>query len=105
MKIEIEEEELRRLLETVEVISNAPVRLDFPAFADALADIDYVVEGARLTFGIPRVPVALEVQRANMAKDRAPGNAPGTPAKAVKPPGWQPPDIEGVLRRAGWRGR
>lgn len=36
--------------------------------ADALADLDYVVEGTRLEFGILGQPVADEVHRANMTK-------------------------------------
>lgn len=82
--------------------ARADIRLDLPKFADALADVDYVVEGTRLTFGIPRVLVARAVQEANMAKQAAFGNEPGKPAKAVKPEGWTPPDIAGVLRAHGW---
>lgn len=42
--------------------------VDLEATADALADIDYVVEGMRLSFGINGAPIAREVHRANMAK-------------------------------------
>ena len=68
------------------MIQQCPIGGDMPELADGLADLDYVVEGTRLEFGIDGGPVAEEVHRANMAK----------------PPGWTPPDIAGVLRRQGW---
>ncbi len=83
-------------------------RTDIVEVADACADIDYVVEGLRLEFGINGAPVALEVQRSNMAKcvdgklvlahlgDMNEG-------KVLKPAGWTPPDIAGVLRDQGWK--
>src|ERR1700690_846265 len=73
--------------------------LDLPAFADALADIDYVVEGARLEFGINGSPIADEVHRANMAKVGGPKRADG---KHMKPVGWTPPDVAGELVKQGW---
>jgi predicted HAD superfamily Cof-like phosphohydrolase len=72
-------------------------RVDIVKAADALADIDYVVEGTRLTYGIPRQAVANEVQRSNMAK--AGGTHDPVTGKLQKPPGWTPPDIDGVLAR------
>lgn len=62
--------------------------------ADALADIDYVVQGAALTFGIPHDAVFDEVHRSNLAKVGGPVRADG---KKLKPEGWTPPDIAGVL--------
>lgn len=66
--------------------------------ADALGDLDYVVEGTRLTWGIPRQAVADEIQRSNMAKVGGPRD-PNT-GKQLKPANWTPPDIAGVLGRA-----
>jgi predicted HAD superfamily Cof-like phosphohydrolase len=76
-------------------------RVDLPAMADALADLDYVVEGARLEFGIDGGPIAEEVQRANMSKF-GPGSWKREDGKQMKPPDWTPPDIEGVLQAQGW---
>jgi len=70
------------------------IKVDLPEFADGLADLDYVVEGCRLEFGINRYPIAAEVQRANMAKVGGPTREDG---KRLKPPGWTPPNIAGVL--------
>lgn len=71
--------------------------------ADALADLDYVIEGMRLEFGIDGKPIADEVHRSNMSKldgvalKRADG-------KVLKSSRYQPPDIAGELKRQGWRG-
>lgn len=44
-------------------------------------------------------PLWQDVHRANMAKTTGPVRADG---KRLKPEGWQPPDIAGVLRVQGW---
>ena len=73
---------------------------DLPALADAMADLDYVVEGTRLAFGIDGRPIAWEVHRANMAKIGGPRREDG---KILKPEGWEPPDIVGRLKDQGWK--
>lgn len=77
-----------------EFIIYAPVKVDLVALADALGDIDYVVEGCRLEFGIDGGPIADEIHRSNMAKRGGPKRPDG---KHMKPEGWKPPDIAGVL--------
>lgn len=79
----------------------ADVRVDLPELADALADLDYVVEGTRLEFGIDGAPIAAAVHAANMRKADGPIAPNG---KRLKPPGWTPPDVAGELRRQGWKG-
>jgi predicted HAD superfamily Cof-like phosphohydrolase len=76
------------------------IRVDLVSLADGLADLDYVVEGTRLEFGIDGAPIAAEVHRANMTKVGGPNREDG---KRLKPPGWTPPDIEGELRKQGWK--
>jgi predicted HAD superfamily Cof-like phosphohydrolase len=73
-----------------------------PSVADALADLSFVTIGANDVWGIPGDAVWEEVCRANMAKLGGPKHP--VTGKALKPPGWTPPDIEGVLQRAaeGW---
>lgn len=78
-----------------EVMAAKP-RVDLVAAADALADIIYVVEGTNLEFGIDGKEVFEEVHRSNMAKAGGPVREDG---KRLKPPGWKPPDVAGVLRR------
>jgi predicted HAD superfamily Cof-like phosphohydrolase len=79
------------------------IRVDMVDFADALADLDYVAEGARLTFGIDGAPIAAEVHRSNMAK-LGPDGKPiiREDGKRLKPPGWTPPDIDAELKKQGW---
>jgi len=83
--------------------------VDWPEFADALGDLDYVIEGTRLTFGIPRLAVAFAIQEANMAKTRtqladADAAKISVWVKPAKPPGWKPPNIARVLRDNAWVG-
>lgn len=76
--------------------------VDLVALADACADLDYVVEGTRLEFGIAGGPVADEVHAANMRKF-GPGAHKRRDGKVLKPEGWQPPDIARVLREQGMK--
>jgi predicted HAD superfamily Cof-like phosphohydrolase len=80
--------------------STMPDDVDLVATADALADLDYVIAGTRLTYGIPGAEVAAEVHASNMRKV---GGKPDENGKLQKPDGWTPPNVEGVLRRAGWK--
>lgn len=80
--------------------------VDLPEFADALADIDYLVEGARAEFGVDGGPVADEVHRSNMSK-LGPDGRPMVrdDGKVVKGPSYSPPDLARVLREQGWVGQ
>lgn len=77
----------------------AKPEVDLVELADALADIDYVVSGTRIAFGILDAPIANEVHRSNMAKA---GGKLDEHGKLRKPEGWTPPDIEGELIKQGW---
>lgn len=83
-----------------ELIAKSGVRVNLPELADALGDVDYVVEGTRIEYGIDGDPVAAEIHRSNMAKVGGGKRADG---KSQKPPGWTPPDIKGELEKQGWR--
>lgn len=76
------------------IVNEAPIAVNLTDLADALGDVDYVVEGARQEFGIDGVPIAAEIHRANLAKVGGPVREDG---KRLKPPGWTPPDIAGVI--------
>lgn len=68
--------------------------------ADALIDLVYVAMGTAHMMGLPWEKLWDEVQRANMAKVRAASkdeSKRGSLWDVVKPEGWTPPDIEGVL--------
>jgi predicted HAD superfamily Cof-like phosphohydrolase len=95
-----------------EMIKIAKLDVDLPEFIDALADLAYVMEGTAITMGVDMMPIAEEVQRANMAKlpsyvaakDAMHHGEPVKRAdgKILKPPGWTPPDILGELVKQGF---
>ena len=75
---------------------------DFVEIADALADIDYVVRGTAIAFGLPADEIADEVQRSNASK------TPFTMApngKVKKNESYSKPDIATILRKHGWDGK
>jgi len=84
-------EDARVLLKNV---INSKPRVNLVEAADALADIIYVTEGTNVEFGINGKEVFEEVHRSNMAKAGGPVREDG---KRLKPPGWTPPDVAGVL--------
>lgn len=77
----------------------APLTIDLPALVDATVDLDYVVEGLRVRLGVDARPIWSAVHAANMAKAGGPLREDG---KRMKPEGWQPPDVAGLLREQGW---
>lgn len=70
---------------------------DLVAVADALADLVFVAYGTAVTLGVDLDPVVEEVARSNLTKDGVCGG------KAVKGPGYQPPDVAAVLARQAAR--
>lgn len=66
--------------------------------ADALGDLDYVVNGAAIVFGFHLPSITREVHRSNMTKLDADGQPVETPdGKIVKGPNYEEPNIKGVL--------
>lgn len=63
---------------------------------DGIVDTIVVSLGTAIEMGIQLQPFWDEVHRTNMAKANGPKRADG---KQLKPPGWTPPDIFGVLVR------
>lgn len=63
---------------------------------DGMCDLLCVVYGTAVEFGIDLAPFWNEVHRSNMAKVGGPKREDG---KALKPDGWVPPNIAGVLAR------
>lgn len=85
-RVQLIAEELRELID-------AAIAEDEVAFADALADLSYVVTGTAVAFGMPLEQLVEEVHRSNMTKDV------GTGFKPTKGKDYSPPDIEAVLWR------
>ncbi len=65
--------------------------------AQELADVVYVAYGTAYSLGIPLDLVLAEVHRANMRKI-GPNGPILKDGKVQKPPGWQPPDVAGVMQ-------
>lgn len=68
---------------------------------DALIDLVYVALGTAYLQGFPWKKGWDEVQRANLSKVRASSASQskrGTSLDVIKPPGWTPPDIAGILK-------
>ncbi len=85
-RIQLIAEELRELID-------AAIAENDVGFADAVADLSYVVTGTAVAFGLPLEQLVEEVHRSNMTKDV------GTGFKPQKGLNYSPPDIEAVLWR------
>jgi predicted HAD superfamily Cof-like phosphohydrolase len=68
---------------------------DLAAAIKELCDLIYVAYGAAVEFGIELAPFWDEVHRSNLEKVGGPIRRDG---KLLKPAGWAPPDIVGVLQ-------
>lgn len=73
---------------------------DFPAFIDALLDLEYVILGTHVACGVDPQPIWERVHASNMAKQPAADKH----SKITKPAGWVEPDIAGALKDQGWGG-
>ncbi len=69
-------------------------RGDLAGVADGIVDLIYVSIGKALAWGIDIRPIWRAVQRANMAKE---GGGQRSDGKILKPAGWQPPDVAGLI--------
>ncbi len=74
---------------------------DITQLIHELTDLLYVAYGAIQACGVDPDPVFAEVHRANMAKMDGPRRADG---KVLKPEGWQPADVRGVIERQAVNG-
>ena len=93
------EEELRELKEAYE-------NDDLIQVADSLVDLEYVTLGTAHLHGFPYPQLFAEVQRANMEKERCirqQDSSRGSTWDVIKPAGWRPPNIRGVLLGAGFK--
>ncbi|MFV2142765.1 MULTISPECIES: pyrophosphohydrolase domain-containing protein [Isoptericola] len=71
---------------------------DLVGTADATGDLRYVLHGLELECGIPGDEVFAAIHASNMAKLGADGHpVRRADGKVLKPEGWRPPDVAGVL--------
>ncbi len=87
-------EEVKETLDAMEVG-------DLVEIGDGIADSIVVLIGTALHYGIPLDDIWDEVHKTNMAKKDGPIREDG---KRLKPAGWQPPDVKGILIAHGMRG-
>lgn len=94
--IAIRRPELRAALirEEAEETVAAILRGDIVEAIDGMCDLLCVTYGTAEELGVDLAPFWAEVHRSNMAKAGGPVRGDG---KRLKPEGWQPPDIAGVL--------
>lgn len=68
---------------------------DWPEMIDAICDLLYVTYGAAVAMGVNVEPFWKAVHDSNMQKLAGKTREDG---KRMKPEGWQPPDIKGILK-------
>jgi len=90
------QEALRALAERAGAAGAAAPAEEVAAAAHELADLLYVAYGTFVALGIDADEVFAEVHEANVRKAGAPRRADG---KQLKPDGWRPADVAGVLAR------
>lgn len=91
---------LRLIDEEVAELHRAINYGDIVQVADALGDIQYVVEGACLAFGVDSDAVHRAIHESNMRKRQADGSVHrDAGGKVIKPSTWTPPDLASVLQR------
>ncbi len=80
--------------------TDALVRGDIVAVADALGDLLYVVFGACVAHGINIEPVFNEIHRSNMSKAWPDGSVQKRQdGKVIKPPSYSPADLKPIIEK------
>jgi predicted HAD superfamily Cof-like phosphohydrolase len=91
------QEEYREVMEAFAALNGEiSTAVELAPLAHELADLLYVIYGTFATLGINADAVYAEVHRANMEKLGGPRRADG---KLLKPAGWQPANVPGVLQQ------
>lgn len=90
---------MRLIQEEAGETAQALIENDLAAIADGVIDLLYVTIGTAIELGLPIEALWAEVHRTNVAKAGGPIREDG---KQLKPPGWTPPDIAGVLTIYGY---
>ena len=87
-----------KMAEELEEFRAAVEKGNLADMADALVDLVVFAKGTAVMMGLPWGALWREVYRANMSKERGEApNRPGHKQDLVKPDGWTPPDIKGIL--------
>ncbi len=94
--IEEEQAEVLEAFSRFQAASLEHNKVEFHALVHELTDLLYVTYGALVAFGVEPDGVFAEVHRANMQKATGPRREDG---KQLKPEGWRPADVSGVLAK------
>jgi predicted HAD superfamily Cof-like phosphohydrolase len=87
---------VRLIQEEAAEFAQAVAERDLAEMVDALCDLLYVTYGAAVDLGIDLEPFFDAVHESNLNKVGGTRRADG---KWLKPAGWEPPDVAGLLRR------
>jgi predicted HAD superfamily Cof-like phosphohydrolase len=90
---------MRLMKEEYKEYKKAEKANDLVNLASELADIIYIACGTAVSYGIPLNEVFEEVHKANMSKLIDGKVIRREDGKIQKPEGWQPADIEGILKK------
>lgn len=82
-------------IRVAEIVTYSMFKINMVGIAKEIADLKYVLEGTNLAFGIDGEPIWDAVHASNMEKSAGEVSPEG---KRLKPPGWEPPDIAGLLQ-------
>jgi len=91
---------MRHLREELDEIRSALAAGDLVGTLDGIIDLQYVAEGLAVNLGLPIVEGFELVHQANMAKVAPKSHREsrrGTMWDAIKPPGWQSPNLRGLF--------
>lgn len=88
LRFNLIDEEVKETLEAIET-------QDLVKLAEGIADSIVVLLGTALTYGIDLQPIWDEVHHTNMAKK---GGLMRPDGKRLKPEGWQPPNIQRLIK-------
>jgi hypothetical protein len=102
LRIRLIKEELKELTDGIKKWRETYGVDELIEIADALGDLDYVVNGAMIAFGLPGVAIAKEIHRSNMTKLLQNGNPLlREDGKVLKGPDYEPPNLLAILEQAG----
>lgn len=89
---------MRLIVEELGELFIAMHKGDLIGIADGLADLEYVVVGTAIAYGIPHEQVFQEVQRSNMSKSPLDSSNKGG---KIEKQGYTPADVKGILVKNG----
>ncbi len=96
---------LRAIREELIELTRAYEKNDLVEIADALVDLVVFAMGTAVLHDLPWDELFSEVHRSNMQKIAGAGIKERSAGQRdlIKPVGWRKPDVEGILRKHGWK--